>query len=118
MPEGRLNWLEIPAADVEESARFYEAVFGWTLDRTQDPDYPMFTDSSGGVGGAFVTWREPTEDGILPYVAVPDIDATLRTIGENGGSTIKEKTPIVEGKDWFAVARDPAGNALGLYQEA
>lgn len=33
---GKICYLEIPAVDVEASARFYEAVFGWQLRRRDD----------------------------------------------------------------------------------
>jgi predicted enzyme related to lactoylglutathione lyase len=30
---GHLSYLEIPALDIEQSAAFYEAVFGWKVER-------------------------------------------------------------------------------------
>ncbi len=63
MAKGTLNYLHIPAADLETSASFYEEVFGWRINRYPAPgptaDQPQtayvgFVDSSGQVGGEFV----------------------------------------------------------------
>lgn len=49
---------------------------------------------------------------------VPSIDETLDAVSSNGGKVVKGKTDIVEGKDWFAIFEDPAGNHLALYESA
>ncbi len=71
-------------------------------------------------GGSFITWRKPAEDGtgILPSIAVRGIDETLANVVRYGGTIVQGKKAIVEGKDWFAIFRDPAGNALQLYEAA
>lgn len=117
MTQGKMNWIEIPATDQNESISFYEKVFGWKIDRNEsNPEYPMFYDGAGS-GGAFVSFRKPSGDsGIVPSIAVPSIDETLDAVSSNGGKVVKGKTDIVEGKDWFAIFEDPAGNHLALYE--
>jgi predicted enzyme related to lactoylglutathione lyase len=34
----------------------------------------------------------------------------------HGGEVVKPRTAIVEGVDWEAMFRDPAGNTFGLYE--
>jgi predicted enzyme related to lactoylglutathione lyase len=46
------------------------------------------------------------------------IDETLRAVVDNGGEVATARTPILEGVDWEAAFRDPAGNMIGLYESA
>jgi predicted enzyme related to lactoylglutathione lyase len=113
---GKIGYLEIPAGDVEESAAFFEAVFGWTTRRRGDGEL-AFDDAVGEVSGTWVTGRSPSADpGIVVYVMVDDIDAAVSRIAERGGGIVTPITQLGE-KDAFATFRDPAGNVLGLYQE-
>lgn len=123
MSRGTLNYLQIPSVDLEESIRFYEAVFGWTVHRhgnvsdLEQTSYPEFADSTGNNGGGFVLGRPISrEPGLLPCIGVDSIDEVLHAVVENGGEIAKPKTPIIEGVDWEAEIRDPAGNTLGLFE--
>ena len=126
MSTGSLNYLQIPAVDLEESATFYEQVFGWqvTWHPTVGKDYeqtsyPEFVDSTGRGGGGFVLGRPASrEPGLLPTIAVDSIDHTLAAVTAHGGEVVKPRTAIAEGVDWEAIFRDPAGNAFGLFEEA
>jgi len=119
-----LNYIQIPAVDLEASITFYEQVLGWTVKRhpavgqvLDQTGYPEFTDSTGRAGGGFVLGRPPSrEPGLMPCIAVDSIDEILAGVVAHGGEVVKPKTPIVEGADWEAVFRDPAGNAFGLYE--
>ena len=46
-----------------------------------------------------------------------DIDATLATVGQKGGSTVLDKMPVGE-MGFAAYFRDCEGNLLGLWQNA
>lgn len=53
MTRGKMNWIEIPATDQNESISFYEKVFGWKIDPNEsNPEYPMFYDGAGSGGRA------------------------------------------------------------------
>jgi hypothetical protein len=104
MTYGRLCYIEIPAIDVEESATFYEAVFGWKI-RRQTPSQPQFTDPSGQLDGTFVVERPPSYDpGVLGYLLVDDLDETLDAVRAHGGEVLGP--------------RELVGNTFGIYQEA
>jgi predicted enzyme related to lactoylglutathione lyase len=126
MTQGTLNYIEIPAVDLDESATFYEEVFGWSVTRSpnvapglEQTSYPSFADATGRVGGGFVLGRRPSEEaGILPCILVENIHETLEAIVDKGGKIASPRTPIVEGIDWEATFRDPAGNVLGLFESA
>jgi predicted enzyme related to lactoylglutathione lyase len=120
-----LNYLQIPAVNLEQSVTFYEEVLGWQVRRhaavgdvLDQSGYPEFTDSTGRAGGGFVLGRPPSrEPGLLPCIAVDSIDAVLEAVVAHGGEIVKARTPIVAGVDYEAIFRDPAGNAMGLFQE-
>jgi predicted enzyme related to lactoylglutathione lyase len=68
------------------------------------------------VSGAWVTGRPPSPDpGLLVYVMVDDVAATVELVKENGGEIVQEIG--VDAPEITARFRDPAGNVIGLYQE-
>ena len=118
LPRPRVCYIEIPAEDVHASAAFYEKLFGWNI-RHRDSPRPSFDDACGVVSGAFVTGREPARGaGLLPYIWVDDIRASVKKVGECGGKVVQAPHPDHPGgTSYIATFRDPAGNLLGLYQE-
>ena len=67
--------------------------------------------------GAWVTGRTiSSEPGVLPYIYVHGIDATLEQVIANRGVVVK--APYPEGDLWVATFRDPEGNVLGVWQLA
>ena len=111
LPRPRLCYLQIPAIDVSQSAAFYEKVFGWNI-RGRDGSHPSFDDATGYVSGAWVT-----QPGLLPYIWVDGIDATLTLAAAHGGEVVEGPHLDSPGGEWIATFRDPAGNVIGLYQE-
>jgi uncharacterized glyoxalase superfamily protein PhnB len=114
----RLCYIEIPARDAHSSAVFYEKVFGWSI-RHRESDRPSFDDATGDISGAFVTGRAASrEPGLLPYIWVDNIDATLRLCATNGATIVESRHPDHPGSTCdIATFRDPAGNLIGLYEE-
>lgn len=113
--DGKICYLEIPTDDVEVSARFYGAVFGWRM-RVRGDGARAFDDTVGEVSGAFVKGRPPSRDvGLLLYIMVADMTATIALVLANGGAIAEP--PVPEAPEIVARFRDPFGNVLGLYQE-
>jgi predicted enzyme related to lactoylglutathione lyase len=111
---GHVSYLEIPAVDAEQSAAFYEAVFGWAVERRED-GRRSFNDRSGDLIGRWATDRLASrEAGLLPYIYVDHIDEIVDRIVRGGGEVVKPVYP--EGDLWVATFRDPAGNHLGIWQ--
>jgi predicted enzyme related to lactoylglutathione lyase len=112
---GKICYVEIPAADVASSAEFYEKVLGWKSRRRGDGAL-AFDDGVGQVSGSWVLGRAPaSEDGLRIYIMVDSVAAALETIVANGGQV---HTPIGEHlPEITARFRDPYGNVLSLYQE-
>jgi len=57
--------------------------------------------------------REP---GLLLYISVEHIDQVIASISARGGEIVR--APYPEGSLRVATFRDPAGNVLGLWEEA
>ncbi len=112
---GKICYLEIPAADVDASISFYEKVFGWNIRKRSD-GHTAFDDGVGQVSGAWVTGRKPmTEPGLLIYIMVDNVAAAVDAVVKHGGAIVQ---PIgADAPEITARFSDPSGNVLGLYQE-
>jgi len=112
---GKVCYIEIPAVDLERSASFYSAVFGWKL-RKRGDGKTAFDDGPGNVSGTWVLNRPPSSNpGLLTYIMFDSVAATIEAVKANGGEIVQ---PIGgDPGEITARFRDPGGNVLGLYQE-
>ncbi len=112
---GKICYVEIPALDIRRSADFYAKVFGWGIRKRGDGS-TAFDDATGAVSGAWVTGRQAwPEPGLLFYVMVDSVAATIDAVVANGGVLVQ---PIgADAPETTARFKDPAGNVIGLYQE-
>ena len=109
MLPGQLVYLQIPAADIGASARFYERVFGWRV----DPPESGF--EAPGLIGQWITDRAATaEAGPVGWIHVDDVRATLAQ-AQAAGATPRDE-PMPDGPRLLASFLDPAGNLVGIVQ--
>ncbi|MGB8320009.1 MAG: VOC family protein [Ignavibacteriaceae bacterium] len=112
---GKICYLDIPAADINVSSAFYHKVFGWNVRKRGDGNI-AFDDGVGEVSGTWTTGRKPSSEvGILIYIMVDNAEETIEKIIANGGKILQ---PV--GKDYPEITArfsDPAGNIIGIYQE-
>lgn len=112
---GKVCYLEIPSADVTQSAVFYSVVFGWQS-RMRGDGSLAFDDASGDVSGSWVVGTRPAQEpGVLVYLMVDSMAASVESIIANGGTLVqapRPDSPVVTAR-----FRDPAGNVFGLYQD-
>jgi len=112
---GKICYLELPSRDIGESSSFYQAVFGWEI-RTRGDGSTAFDDGVGEVSGAWRKDRKANpEIGLLVYIMVDDIEATMQKI-INLGATIVQPVGM-DAPEITARFRDHSGNVLGLFQE-
>ncbi len=113
---GKICYLEIPATDIAQSVQFYQQVFGWQTRQHDDGSF-AFDDTVGGVSGMWVTGRSPSvEPGLLVSIMVASAAATIEAIIAAGGEIVRPVNP--DEHEVYAHFRDPAGNILGIYQQA
>jgi len=112
---GKICYIQIPATDIARSADFYQRVFGWNI-RQRGDGATAFDDGVGEVSGEWVLGRRPaSEPGLLVYIWVESVAATIDVIIANGGDIVQ---PIGgDPGEITARFRDPAGNVIGIYQE-
>ena len=112
---GKICYIEMPATDIARSAEFYQKVFGWSV-RTRGDGALAFDDGVGQVSGTWVKGRAPaTTPGLLVYIMVDSVEATVEKVKANGGEIVQ---PIgADAPEITARFRDPGGNVIGLYQQ-
>jgi len=112
---GKVCYIEIPAVDIRRSADFYAAVFGWRL-RERGDGHTAFDDTTGEVSGTWVVGRPPTpQPGLLVYIMVDSVAATLEAVAARGGEVVQAIG--ADAPEITARFRDPGGNVIGLYQQ-
>lgn len=112
---GKICYVEIPAGDIKRSADFYGKAFGWMI-RQRGDGRTAFDDGVGQVSGTWVTGRKAlAEPGIMIYIMVDNIEATIKAVVDNGGKIVQ---PVgMDAPEITARFSDPFGNVLGLYED-
>lgn len=112
---GKICYIELPATDIARSSAFYQKVFGWNI-RKRGNGSIAFDDTVGQVSGSWILGRAPAAaPGLLFYIMVDSVAATVETIVANGGEIVQ---PIgADAPEITARFRDPGGNVIGLYQQ-
>jgi hypothetical protein len=114
---GIVSHIEILCEDVEKSARFYEAVFGWEISNyeLEGRPYTGWRNPEGGVPGGFRERGENERPGVINYIKTFNMDDDLEKISRRGGRIIHGKRHIPE-VGWIARYKDPFGNIMGLFE--
>jgi predicted enzyme related to lactoylglutathione lyase len=111
---GKICYVEMPASDIKRSAEFYEKVFGWRIRQRGDGSI-AFDDTVGAVSGTWVTGRPPATPGLLIYIMVDSVAATIDSVVSHGGELVQAIG--MDAPEITARFRDPGGNVIGLYQQ-
>jgi predicted enzyme related to lactoylglutathione lyase len=103
----RINYVELPAANIAAAKDFYSRIFGWSL-RDFGPTYAatMTGDVDMGLqGNAAEATASP-----LPVIDVEDLEATLAAVTKAGGRIVKPIFSFPGGRRFHFL--DPNGNEL------
>jgi uncharacterized protein len=119
-----ISWFEIPTADIERAATFYETIFDIKLNPLDLPNIKMrmfpLDDMMTQVGGALVKsdgFHKPSStDGPLVYLnGNPDLQNVLDKVEAAGGKIMVPKTEISPEYGCMAVFIDTEGNRMALH---
>lgn len=116
---GAPTWFETLTTDVGRAARFYGALFGWTVEEQPMPGmtYTRFSLGSVPIGGAMPI--PPNAAGAPPhwgtYFAVRDVDLAARVGAERGG-TLCMPPQDIPGVGRFAMLKSPQGVSFHIIQ--
>lgn len=116
-------WFEIPAADVDRAARFYETVLAVELKRDACPNTGMRMGVFPGSGEGGVSGCVIQGDGYVPGTAGSvvylnggeDLSGPLARVETAGGRILVPKTLINADIGYFAHIADSEGNRIGLH---
>ena len=120
----RANWFELPVNDMERAKEFYASIFDIQMADNMEMGtsvmsfFPFETDASGATGTLIKQESYiPSQQGVLIYFSVTEINDVLPRITSNGGKIINEKMPIGE-HGFVAHFEDCEGNKVALHQQA
>jgi len=116
---GRFAWHELMTPDPDAAIGFYRQVVGWGVEQFPGmPDYRMWTSGGKQRGGVMRQSDEERRRGLAPhwlmYVAVPDLDETIRQ-AEGLGGRVRVPVQGAPGVGRYAILADAQGIVFGLF---
>jgi len=111
-PENQIDYIELPASNIEATKKFYEAAFGWKFE-DWGPDYTSFHD--GRLAGGFNAEKEAPSKGLLLVIYASDLAAAQQKIKAGGGVIVKDTFSFPGGQRFHFT--DPNGNELAVWSE-
>lgn len=110
--------FQILAKSPDETASFYSALFGWTIDANNPLGYRKIdTGSKQGIQGGI--WPAPPQapNFVQLFMGVNDLNAAMKKAEGLGAKTIIPPTTLPEG-DEMAVMLDPQGMSFALWRRS
>ena len=110
-----INYIELPAADVDRAQRFYESVFGWRF-TDYGPEYRAFNDEVLNGGFYQSELCSSTANGAALVVLYSrNLEAALGRVLEAGGKITREIFDFPGGRRFQF--NDPNGNELAVWSD-
>ncbi len=111
----RINYIELPAADLAAVEAFYSGAFGWSF-TSYGPEYSAFNDGAFDGGFFKVDKRSRTEDGAaLVVLYATDLEATRERVLAHGATICREIFSFPGGRRFHF--EDPNGNELAVWSD-
>lgn len=113
MTEAYVSHVEWGCRDIETTAEFFQALFGWQF-KPFGNNYLLCNPEQGPALGLL---RSPSErhESCQVFVTVDDIDMQLQRAIALGGHTHVAKT-LIPDYGWYAQIKEPQGNIVGLFE--
>jgi predicted enzyme related to lactoylglutathione lyase len=111
----KIDYLELPARDLDAVQSFYEKAFGWSF-TDYGPEYRAFSDGKID-GGFYKAELESTRDGggALIVLYACDLESALRKVASSGGKIVREIFSFPGGRRFHFA--DPNGNELAVWSD-
>jgi uncharacterized protein len=114
----QIDYIELPATNIEATKRFYHDVFGWDF-QDYGPTYTSFHDGrvAGGFNGEMkpVTAVEGESRGVLVVLYSAALEETYAKVKAAGGKIVRETFDFPGGRRFHF--SDPNGNELAVWSE-
>jgi len=112
----RIDYIELPATDIEATKRFYHQALGWDF-QDWGPTYTSFHD--GRLAGGFNTEAQVAKGsgttGVLVVLYASNLQETYDKVKAAGGRIVKETFEFPGGRRFHFA--DPNGNELAVWSE-
>ena len=116
MPDDRkIDYIELPAADLDAVETFYRKVFGWTFEDYGE-GYRAFSDGrlDGGFYKADVRSEQDTGAALVVFYAA-ELESVREAIEGAGGAIVKPIFSFPGGRRFHFT--DPHGNELAVWSD-
>jgi predicted enzyme related to lactoylglutathione lyase len=113
--DGKIDYVELPAKDLDAVQSFYSQAFGWNF-TDYGPEYRAFTD--GKVDGGFYKSELHSSTGTgaaLVILYTKDLEGIRNKVIANGGKIVREIFSFPGGRRFHFT--DPNGNELSVWSE-
>ena len=110
-----IDYIELPAADLEAAQSFYGALLGWTFE-SYGPEYLAFAD--GRMNGGFYKSENRSSvaaGGALVVIYASDLEAVRDQAVSLGGTITRDIFDFPGGRRFHF--EDPNGNELAVWSE-
>ena len=122
----RVIHFEIHAIDPERVIAFYTEVFGWTIQKWENPDFEYWMVLTGsaeepGINGGIMKRKTPltgeaTEiNAYVCTIGVTSVDEYTQKITAAGGSVVVPKMHLT-GAGYLVYCKDVDGNLFGIME--
>jgi predicted enzyme related to lactoylglutathione lyase len=116
---GTPSWVDLSTPDVDASASFYGALFGWEAEAAGPPEetggYHLFKLEGHRVAGVGPLMQEGQPAVWSTYVSTDDADAAVARAQGAGAAVMVEPMDVLDAGR-FAFVAHPAGGVIGLWQ--
>jgi len=111
----KIDYIELPADDLEAVEAFYSSAFGWTF-TDFGPEYRSFSDKKLDGGFYKSSLHSRTENGAaLVVLYARELEATRDRVVTAGGSVCREIFSFPGGRRFHFL--DPHGNELAVWSD-
>lgn len=117
--------FEIPSDDIDRSKKFYNKLFGWTIEKLPEESLPegmeyfiiSTVDDKGNkaLSGGMMKRQNPQQQGITNYIDVKSVDEYSTKVEQLGGKVMIPKKPV-PGMGYFAICSDTENNSFGIWE--
>jgi predicted enzyme related to lactoylglutathione lyase len=113
-PENRIDYIEIPVADLQKARAFFEGFFGWEFQEWGE-EYMSFSDGRLD-GGLRLAPEAPPPGGVLLVFFSENLERDVQRVQEMGGTISQDIFSFPGGRRFHFI--DPVGTEFAIWGES